>query len=57
MQEINGGDCKQVTAFVYIILSVIIIKSGVLFVKCSIGVDLLLEYIIKMSVWSLFHAH
>lgn len=49
MQEINGGDCKQVTAFVYIILSVIIIKSGVLYVKCSIGVDLLLEYIIKIN--------
>jgi len=49
MQEINGDDCKQVTSFVYIILSAIIIKSGVLYVKYSKGVDLLLEYIFKIN--------
>ena len=49
MQEINGGDCKQVTSFVYIMLSAIIIKSGVLYVKCSIVVDLLLECNVKIN--------
>lgn len=49
MQEINGGDCNQVTAFVHIILSAIIIKSGFLHVKCSKRVDLSLEYIIKIN--------